>query len=384
MTASCSSDSGTGCLTRRSLLSGAAALGVAGLMPGHSHGTPTDGLGLKDRAARRGLVFGAAVNAHDLRRSAALRAALQRDCAIITPENEMKWGYVEKRRGYPDYRDAQAIANFAAKQGLKLRGHAAMWYSNIPNWVKEAISGEQGHDIMLRRVEAVVSHFRGRVVEWDVVNEAIEPRDGLADGMRRWPEFAKGDPAYIVDCFHAARAADPDAVLVYNDWGFEYNWPVFEQRRKSVLILLEKLVSAGAPIDQFGIQCHCKIGNDFDERVYADFLAEAAALGLKLSLTELDISDIPETGPIETRDQRVADHARMILSVAFDQPAVVKLMTWGLSDMTSWLNAQMPRPDGTLQRALPLDEAMKRKPLWYAIAECLDAAPERPDASPHP
>lgn len=289
----------------------------------------------------------------------------------------MKWGATEKQPGHPSYRDADFIASFASKHGMRLRGHTALWYKNLPVWTADMLSQPDGRDLIVRRVRDVVGHFRGRVVEWDVVNEVLEPADHLPGELRNWPPFAHGDPGYITDCFHAAHEADPQALLFYNDYGFEYLSDGENQRRAAALKLIEELKMRNAPIHGLGIQCHLKVGNHFDAAIFRAFLSDVAALGVRISLTELDVDDQRLAADFTERDRQVAEHARLFLDTALDEPAVKTLLTWGMSDRETWLNADRPRPDGLGHRALPLDENFHRKPLWHAIATCLENASTR-------
>jgi endo-1,4-beta-xylanase len=231
--------------------------------------------------------------------------------------------------------------------------------------------------VLLTRVQDVIGHFRGRVVEWDVVNEAVDPADGLEDGLRHSPLYRAGGKDFIADCFHAAHDADPDALLIYNEYDLFYQTPAEDRRRAATLRLLGDLKRRKAPIHGLGLQCHLKVGNRFNEKVFRTFLSDVAALGLHLTITELDIDDQRLPAAIPERDAKVAEHARHFLDVALDEPAMKSVLTWGLSDRHSWLNIERRRMDGLSKRALPLDETMARKPLWHAMAASFDHAPQR-------
>lgn len=358
--------------TRRQILQGLAALAAC---PSAAFAAVDDSL--KGKAARRGITFGSEVTAKELRSSPQTVAAIVADCAIIVPGVEMKWGETEKRRDFPFYRDADFMASFAAKHSIELRGHTALWYRNVPSWANDLLVSPDGRHLIVKRVNDVVGHFRGRVVEWDVVNEALEPNDNLPGDMRDWPPYAHGDPGYIADCFHAAHEADPKALLFYNEYGFEYLSDGENRRRAAALQLLGELRKRNVPIHGLGIQCHLKVGNNFNAPIFRKFLSDVAAMGMRISLTEFDVDDQRLPADIATRDQQVADHARRFLDTALDEPAVKRLLTWGICDRGTWLNSDRPRADGLKHRALPLDENFARKPLWNAIASCLDNAPSR-------
>lgn len=330
---------------------------------------------LRQRAEKKGLVFGTQVNAGPLFSLKPYRDAVLRDAAMIVPENEMKWRPTQPAARQFNYFNADRIASFAEGNALLLRGHTAVWHQNPPAWTKDLISSGDGQKLVLDHARELIEHFRGRVMEWDVVNEAIAPEDGMPDNLRNWAPYSKGGISFIADCFHAAREADPNANLYYNDYSVYYQNQ--DQRRDAILGFLEKLKSKGAPIGGFGIQSHLIAKAEFNEVAYRRFLSEVADLGLKIRATELDVSDVRLGPDIELRDTIVAAHTKQYLDVLFDEPAVVGLVTWGMTDRFSWLHEGWPRKDRLRQRCLPLDENFAKKPMWYAIADALDHAPSR-------
>lgn len=332
--------------------------------------------GLKAHAAKRGIAYGCMVSRPWLD-EADFATAVAREAAIIVPDHEMKWGATQPRPGLANYAAADDIARFAAGHAIALRGHTAVWHRNLPKWAAEALGRPGGVDVLLQRVRDVVGHFRGRVIEWDVVNEAIEPKDGLEGGLRHSPLYQAGGKDFIANCFHAAQEADPRALLVYNEYDLFYDTPAEDLRRSATLRLMSELKRRNVPLHGLGLQCHLKVGNRFNEKKFRAFLEEAASLGLRIVITELDIDDQRLPADIADRDQRVADHARQFLDVALDEPAVKSVLSWGLSDRHSWLHIERPRADGVKKRPLPLDEQMARKPLWHALAASFDSAPKR-------
>lgn len=366
----------TPALDRRAMLSAVAAACAGALVPSHALAATRNMEGLKTKAAARGIVYGAEITVPVLA-NPSLAKAIAREAAIITPGVEMKWGATEKLRGKADYSDAETLARFAGENRLALRGHAALWYRNIPVWARPLLDGPRGKDILLKRTSDVIGHFRGRVAEWDVVNEAIDPRDGNPTGLRKWPPFAKGDPGYIAEAFHAAKDADPKALLYYNDYGFVYDNPRAADRRKTAIALIENLMNRGAPINGFGVQTHLKVGSVFSPKIFGDFLRIIADYKLRIGITELDVNDSLLPADIAIRDKAVAEHAGRVLGVALAVPAVKSVITWGLTDSFTWLNSKSVRQNNVDARPLPLDRHLARKPLWYAIADAFDNAPHR-------
>lgn len=362
---------------RRQVLAsvGGAMLATGGLyaLPGHEL-PPVSPAPLKSHAARRGLNFGAMIRATHVQNRALMRVLTQ-EADMTVPEVELKWGMVEQIRGRPDYRPADAIAAFARKEGMRMRGHTAFWYRNIPRWADEAMKGPEWRSVMLNRVSSTVARFRGQIAEWDVVNEAIDATD-TAFFPRKAPFGRDVDFGYIADCFAAAHDADPTAGLFYNDYGMEYDTRQEDYRRAALLALIDEMRRRNAPIHGVGLQSHLGVHRRFNAAKYRAFLKDIADRGVIIRLTEFDVVDRYATRPLGIRDEAVADHARRFLDTAFDEPQVKGLICWGMRDTDSWIMTDAST-HGVMERPLPWDNDCKRKPLWTAIAAAFDAAPMR-------
>lgn len=362
-------------ITRRHLL---AAMPAVALGATRGASAQTTEKTLTALAASKGLLYGAAAANWQLDRDVILRRTFSRQCAAVVPEWEMKWGTIEGTRGMRNYGAADRIVAFAYSHGLKVRGHAALWYRNLPKWVEPALKTE-GEAVIVAHVRDLLEHYKGNIRSWDIVNEAIEPKDGLQDGLRNSAFLRVLGPDYIARTFSIAAEADPDIQAFYNEYGLYHNDDVDAQRRKAVLALLEKLKTQGAPIYGLGIQGHLRVDRPFDPSVFATFLREVANLGLKILITELDVDDRRLTQTQSERDRLVADMATSFINVALAERAVEGLLTWGLSDRYSWLNSSTnpTRTDGTMNRCLPYDENFERKPFWFALSNGFKYAPGR-------
>lgn len=327
-------------------------------------------LPLRVLARRKGLAYGCCVTCGALDQPD-LAQAILREAGLLVPEWEAKRGRVEKRRGHLDFSAADRLAGFAAAHAMAFRGHALVWHLSNPAWLEEVLAAPAPDRALLTDyVTAAVGHFRGRVSSWDVVNEAVEPKDGRPDGLRDSPWLRAFGPGYLDAAFHAARAADPAAELVYNDYGLDTPDAWQQDRQRVVLRLLAGFRARGVPCDALGIQGHLKaFSGTFDAGHFRRFLGEVAALGYGVVITEMDVAD--EGGPADAvaRGRAQAALARRYLDAALAEPATRAVVTWGLSDRTTWLKGQHP---------LPFDESLHRKPLWHAIAAAFAAAPPRP------
>lgn len=326
---------------------------------------------LKEQAAQRGLLFGTAADRDSLEHDEPYAEALLSECAMVTPENSMKW---ERLRPSPksfDFENADWLVDFAETGGLLVHGHALVWHLQNPNWLDGHLDASNAEAVMSRHIDTVAGRYARRVRSWDVVNEAVDPDAGRGDGLRPSPWLEHLGPGYIDLAFHQAAEADPRAILVYNDFGIEYEGRWFEDRRRTLLDLLTGMVARGVPVDALGIQSHLSAGLSPDFRRFGRFITDVTDLGLDLMITELDVRDHTLPADIAERDCRVASTYQAYLDVVLDQDRLRSLAVWGLSDRYSWLNEFEPRDDGLPVRPLPLDRDMKRKPAWNAIANTL-------------
>jgi endo-1,4-beta-xylanase len=216
-------------------------------------------------------------------------------------------------------------------------------------------------------IAALAGRYRGRMHSLDVVNEALAD-DG--SGLRQSFWLKAFGPSYLDMAFHAARAADPAALLVYNDYGCEPGGMTGDRVRANCLKLLDGLIARGAPVGALGLQSHLfAFGEKLDQKKLRDFLAEVAARGLGILVTELDVSDEGGPSDIALCDQMVADAASRYLDVVLDNRKTGAVLTWGLSDRYADPPASLRlKMTGWRDRKFPYDAALRPKPLAAALA----------------
>ncbi len=335
---------------------------------------------LRNRAAAKGLIYGAAASYSKLSSDREFAQKFAQECAIVVPEAELKWDTLRPNPNRFDFTKADWMAKFARSHGMLFRGHALVWHEALPKWFAAAVNKQNAERMLVEHIKTVAGHYAGKIHSWDVVNEAILPEDGRSDGLRNSPWLQFLGPSYIDLAFRVAAEADPHALLVYNDFGLDYQYE--ESRRVAVLKLLERLKSGGSPVQALGIQAHLwgdKIGK-LNLKVLRKFLRDVASMNLKILITELDVADKNLPLNVSVRDRLVAATYEDYLDAVLEEPAVIAVLTWGLSDRYTWLNWSNSRRrlDRWPARSLPLDKDFKRKFAWNAIARAFDAAPKRP------
>ena len=291
------------------------------------------------------------------------------------PENSLKWGTLRPTPNSFDFTQGDRLAEFAHAQKMLFRGHTLVWHQSLPGWFKDTVNHQNAEQVLIDHITRVAGHYAGKMHSWDVVNEAIKVSDGRSDGLRKTPWLEFLGPDYIDTAFRVAAIADPHALLVYNDNGLEADTSESLAKRTKVLELLKRLKSSGVPVHALGIQSHLNESpTGFKAEKLRDFLTDVSSLGLKILVTEMDVTDQNLPLDISVRDSIVAGIYEDFLSIVLDEPAVIAVLTWGLSDRYTWLSDYALRQDGAPVRPLPLDAQLDRKLAWNAIARAFDQA----------
>lgn len=340
---------------------------------------------LKAIARRRGLRFGSAVSDAAIADEDA-RTLILRECEVLTAENQLKWRALEPQSGQWDFGPADRFVQFAHENRLSMRGHCFVWANdrNLPGWVLEqeadyGANGGRALEAAMRDLAERLHGHAGQVRSWDVVNEAVLPEDGtLRDTL-----FTRALGERHIDlAFHIMRERFPKARLVYND---SMTWGQQEAHRTGVLRLLERALSRGVPIDALGIESHLgkALRAPVQELQWYAFLREVQGMGLSVSITELDCSDlaIADSDPAY-RDGRVADFVRRYLDLTLAFPNVEDVVVWSLADSLGYMNRwsypdHRRRADGLPLRGYTYDDQLQPKPMREAIAAAMAAAPRR-------
>lgn len=357
------SGSGTG---GRSGNGGAGGAGRGGAGGAILCGTPAT---LKAAAACTGRLFGAALSSSHLAETAYATAA--REHSFVTPENEMKWDAIEPARGGFSYAAADQIVTFAMQNGMKVKGHTLVWHKQLPAWVTALTAAADIRAAMLNHITSIVTHYRGRVAVWDVVNEAWVTTGSTGDGnpVLRDSVFETAlGPSFIDEAFTAARQADPTALLVYNEFANEG----MSDKSTAVYDMVRDMRSRGIPIDGVGMQMHIGINTNPTAADVAANMQRLADLGLQIFISEMDVNVCAGY----SLDQERAQYHDMV-AACVAQPACAAITVWGIPDKYSWLNiaVNMNSPAGCATGQLPLpllfDDSYGKKSAYAGVMDAL-------------
>jgi len=312
---------------------------------------------LRGAAGASGKLVGAAVKS-SLLSDARYAGVLGRHFNYLTAEFEMKWDAIERTRGSSDFGAGDAIVAFGQTRGMQIKGHALIWHGSVPGWLAglPAVDFRAAFD---NHIRSVADHFRGRVVAWDVVNEAIaDDGPGLRDTVFR----QKLGDQYIAEAFRLARQADPHALLFYNDYGGEG----LTAKSDRIYSLVQSLRAQGVPIDGVCLQMHVNATSPPTEANIAANIRRLVALGLSVNISEMDvrIRDLPGTTQARLDVQKSVYHS--IVGVCAAEPRCDGVTFWGFTDAYSWIDAQYGADD-----PLIFDEQYAVKPAYYGVLDAL-------------
>ena len=361
-------------LTRRQFLASAAAIAAFATPTMGSISEPSKTL--RELAAQKGILYGSALRSAGMK-DLSFTPLFTRQCAIVVPEWALEMNSLHSMPGQFDFAEGDRIQTFTTSHEMLFRGHSLVWDQALPTWFRSSANMDNAKQLLLNHISTVAGHYAGQVNSWDVVNEVVRIWDGRTDGLKVTPWLIYLGPDYIELAFHAAHQADPKAMLVYNEAVIEPEIPAAEKKRQAVLALLTRLVKRGVPVHGLGIESHIDADSNVTGPGFKRFLHAVEGLGLSILITELDVDDHALPADISFRDALVAKQYYNYLSFMLQFKSVKTVLTWGLSDRSTWLSKHSPRKDGLSVRPLLFDADLQPKPAFDAVMRAFDEAPRR-------
>lgn len=284
-------------------------------------------------------------------------AVVRENFNSIVAENCMKSERLVANQDVYDFTTSDKFVNFGIENNMVVHGHTLIWHSQTPKWFfKDSLDQEITREELIQRmknhIHTVVTRYKGKIKTWDVVNEAV-----LDDGTLRKSKFYNllGED-FIKMAFEFAHEADPEAELYYNDYS-----TAVPEKREGIVRMVKKLQEQGVPIHGIGMQGH--VGMDYPElEEFEKSITAFANLGLKVSITEFDITVLPSPwknqgaevsanfqykeamNPYPEKlpdtvsnalNQRYLDFFKLFLK---HHKKIDKVTLWGVNDGNSWRN----------------------------------------------
>ena len=334
-------------------------------------------------------LIGAAMNRNQITGNDAVGADIvKRQFDTISPENDLKWESIHPRNGGYNFETADKYVAFGEKNNMFLIGHALVWHNQTPKWVFEDGKGNPAsREVLLERMRehifTVVGRYKGKIKGWDVVNEAVND-DGT---MRQSPWLKIIGADFIAKAFEFAHEADPNAELYYNDYSLE-----IPAKRQGAIKLIKSLIAQKIPITAVGLQGHNNLTfPTLDEQDKT--ITQFANLGIKVNITELDVSVLPDpegfngaevtmnfeakeklnpykNGLPDVMQRKLAMRYAELFGVFLKHHKdITRITFWNVTDKDSWLNDFPVR--GRTNYPLLFDRSGRAKP---ALAAVIDSA----------
>jgi endo-1,4-beta-xylanase len=325
----------------------AGPVALAGSHDGASSSPPHDSL--RALAAQVGLRIGTAIIPFDLDHPDYSQVAADQ-FSSVTPGNEMKWQVVEPTRGTFDWSGGDRLVQFAQAHGQLVRGHTLLWHNQLPNWLTQGvadgtISNDQLRDLLHQHITDEVTHFKGKIWQWDVANEffgnSFDAHPPLPNGMNPddfWVQHL--GVGIVADAFRWARAADRHALLFYNDFNIAGEDGT-NAKSDAAFAWVKQMRAEGVPIDGVGDQGHLDTQFGFPTKMQQD-LQRFADLGLKVAVTEADVRTFVNNATAQqpTNSLAVFAHAHyydQMLKACLPVRSCISFTVWGFGDADSWI-----------------------------------------------
>jgi endo-1,4-beta-xylanase len=292
-------------------------------------------------------------------------ALLKRHFNSLTAENVMKWSTLQPEEGTFDFAQADKIVSFARENGMLVFGHTLCWHTQVPDWVFKDGASAASKELVLSRLRThitnVMTHFRGEIYGWDVVNEAIDDGSEMYKN-NIWYQIC--GPEYIFEAFEAARDADPAAKLFYNDYS-----ATNPAKREKIYTLLTELRSVEL-VDGMGMQGHWNTDAPSDGLISAA-LDRYRSTGVEVRISELDVSVYPSDSDPESAytsslaTKQALAYGRFFRLFRSRRDDISGVTMWGMADNHTWLD-NFPVP-GRKNYPLLFDADLVPKQAYFTV-----------------
>lgn len=310
--------------------------------------------------------IGVAVSIEPFQTSVAYQQIVSREFTSITAENAFKAESLHPLKDVYNWADADMLVDYCRANQKRLHGHNLIWHNQLPIWITEFNgSKEEWQQIFKSHIQTIVSHFKGKVAGWDVVNEAFNEDGTLRNSI--WKEHIGDD--YIEEAFVFAHEADSTTLLFYNDYNLEFN----VQKRDSVISYFNKLKRKGVKIDGIGLQMHIGILFPSSTQI-SESMNMVVNNNYMLHLSELDISVNQLNQDIEPSKELFNSQAQLLEEVIITYLQIPKqyqygITVWGVSDQYTWIRSFFGREDYPLL----FDDNYRPKPAYHVFKRLTSA-----------
>lgn len=311
----------------------------------------------RQKADSANLTYGVAIQAGDILDPEA-KKFIAKNFNLIVPENTMKWANLRPTKKFWNWSDLDHMVEFAEENRIAMKGHTFVWHQQNPPYVSGLQTREEALPLLVEQITEVMTRYKGRIREYDVANEVLND-DGT---MRKTVWMRSIGPDYIDIAFKTARAADPDAKLILNDYSNEYAGTA---KGDAFYELAKSMVERGIPLDGVGLQLHMMAENPLDRSALERNIARFRELGLTVSFTEIDVRIALPVTPEKEAAQ--AEFYVGLMETAKRSEGAGSFILWGWRDSKSWI----PGTFGGYGSAHPFDVKGVEKPFYKQMIKVM-------------
>lgn len=312
----------------------------------------------RDAAKANGFDSGMALAAGDFLIPANAKI-IKNDCNILVSENSMKWANLRPNKTFWNWSNVDSLIKFADENKMKVKWHTLFWHQQNSNFISSNWTREEALSMMDEHIETIMSRYKGKISEYDVVNEMFEE-----DGSFRQSVWYKTiGPDYIEHALKKAHEVDPTAKLYLNEYNNEEKG---HPKADAMYNMIKDFKERGVPVDGVGLQLHLDATLNYSEDAIRQNIQRYKDLGIDVSFSELDVR-IPTKNP-ENYEALQTNVYTMLYRIAKEYPNVKSVITWGFTDAHSWVPSTFP---GT-GNALMYDRDLKAKPVYKEVLKELN------------
>ncbi|MBW8243534.1 endo-1,4-beta-xylanase [Muricauda oceani] len=324
--------------------------------------------------------IGTALNRFQIEESDSVMAEIVgKEFSSITAENMMKSMHIHPKRDTFNFEMADKFVALGEKYDMFVHGHTLVWHSQLSPWFGTIEDSLEFADATEKHIKDIASKYKGKIDSWDVVNEALNEDGSLRNSIF----LQKMGEDYLASAFKWAAEADNGADLYYNDYNMTN-----PEKRQGAIAMVKNILDQGVKVDGIGMQGHWHLNSPSLEEIEQSIL-DYSALGVKVAITELDVSVLPNPWDLEGAEisqnfensegmnpykdglpdsiqVKLANRYKDIFSLFLKHKDKISRVTfWGVSDGQSWLNGFPIR--GRTNYPLLFDRDLKPKAAYDSI-----------------
>lgn len=337
---------------------------------------------LRSLTLRHGLMLGLGGIADLAEYSDHSKKIIANEFNFLVPGRYMKWKWIHPQKEIWSWTRFDELVNFAQRNSQQVKGHTIIWHRSLPPYMEEGkFNWKDFEDHIIRLMSRFKKHktLDGKklIFAWDVVNEAIGDLNMYGRIGFRETIFKKNlGEDYVERAFFIARRTDPDALLIYNDYGLELPGP----KAEFALEWLKRSKQKNVPIDAIGFQTHISLWGPKTLAKFEQNIRKFTDLGFKIFFSEVDVTIYTSEQDFRSLDEdqkfeRLKKQGFVysnLFKICMKNKSCVGISLWGLSDRFSWIRRGLQK---TYEKPLLFDEYLKKKPAYWNIHNLLSDEP---------